>query len=56
MGVVLWECLAGRRLFRSEEAVDTLEEVMHGCVHPNGSGEFQLPGVLKITLRKVQVF
>jgi hypothetical protein len=26
---------------------------MHGCVHPNGSGEFQLPGILKIALRKV---
>jgi serine/threonine-protein kinase len=32
MGVVLWECLAGRRLFRSEEAVDTLEEVMHAPI------------------------
>lgn len=28
MAVVLWECLAGRRLFRGEEALDTLEEVM----------------------------
>ncbi len=32
MGVVLWECLAGRRLFRSEDAVDTLEEVMHAPI------------------------
>ena len=32
MGVVLWECLAGRRLFRGEEAVDTLEEVMHAPI------------------------
>ncbi len=32
MGVVLWECLAGRRLFRGEDAVDTLEEVMHSPI------------------------
>ena len=32
MGVVLWECLAGRRLFRAEDAVDTLEEVMHAPI------------------------
>jgi eukaryotic-like serine/threonine-protein kinase len=32
MGVVLWECLAGRRLFRGEEAVDTLQEVMHAPI------------------------
>ena len=32
MAVVLWECLAGRRLFRGEEAVDTLEEVMHAPI------------------------
>jgi serine/threonine-protein kinase len=28
MAVVLWECFAGRRLFRGEEAVDILQEVM----------------------------
>lgn len=28
MAVVLWECLAGRRLFRGEEAVHTIQEVM----------------------------
>lgn len=27
MGVVFWECLAGRRLFRGDEAIDTLQEV-----------------------------
>jgi nucleoid DNA-binding protein len=31
----------------------TLEGIMLGSVHPNGSGEFTLPGVLKVTLRKV---
>lgn len=31
----------------------TLEEVMYGAVHPGGVGEFTLPGILKITLRKV---
>ncbi len=28
MAVVLWECFAGRRLFRGDEAVDILQEVM----------------------------
>ncbi len=28
MGVVLWECFAGRRLFRGEEVIDVLQEVM----------------------------
>ncbi len=31
----------------------TLEGVMLGAVHPKGVGEFTLPGILKITLRKV---
>lgn len=35
------------------DVLATLESVMYGSVHPNGSGEFTLPGVLKITLRKV---
>jgi serine/threonine-protein kinase len=28
MAVVMWECFAGRRLFRGEEAVDVLQEVI----------------------------
>lgn len=28
MAVVLWECLAGRRLFRGEQPIETLQEVM----------------------------
>jgi nucleoid DNA-binding protein len=32
---------------------DTLESVMLGSVHPRGVGEFTLPGLCKITLRKV---
>ena len=28
MAVVVWECFAGRRLFRGDEAVDVLQEVM----------------------------
>lgn len=35
------------------EVLATLENAMCGSVHPNGSGEFILPGVLKVTLRKV---
>jgi serine/threonine protein kinase len=32
MAVVLWECFAGRRLFRGTEAVDVLQEVMSGQI------------------------
>jgi len=32
MGIVLWECLAGRRLFRGDQALDTLQEVMHAPI------------------------
>lgn len=35
------------------EILATLEGVMLGSVHPNGIGEFTLPGLLKVTLRKV---
>lgn len=35
------------------EVLATLESVMFGSVHPNGSGEFTLPGILKVVLRKV---
>ena len=31
----------------------TLEDVLLGSVHPRGAGEFTLPGLLKVTLRKV---
>jgi nucleoid DNA-binding protein len=32
---------------------NTLESVMLGSVHPRGAGGFTLPGLCKITLRKV---
>lgn len=32
---------------------NTLESVFLGSVHPRGVGEFTLPGLLKVTLRKV---
>ncbi len=32
---------------------NTLESLMLGSVHPRGVGEFTLPGLFKITLRKV---
>ena len=35
------------------DVLSSLESVMYGSVHPKGSGEFMLPGILKITLRKV---
>ncbi len=31
----------------------SLEAAMLGSVHPNGAGTFILPGILKVTLRKV---
>lgn len=31
----------------------TIENVFLGSVHPKGIGEFTLPGLLKVTLRKV---
>ena len=31
----------------------TLENAFLGSVHPKGAGEFTLPGLLKVTLRKV---
>lgn len=33
--------------------VSSLESVIMGSVHPNGIGEFILPGLFKVTLRKV---
>jgi len=33
--------------------VAELEGLIQGCVHPNGHGEFMLPGILKVSLRKV---
>jgi nucleoid DNA-binding protein len=33
--------------------LETLENVFLGSVHPRGVGEFTLPGLLKVTLRKV---
>jgi len=35
------------------DVLASLEGAMFGSVHPNGSGEFTLPGILKVTLRKV---
>jgi nucleoid DNA-binding protein len=35
------------------EIFATIEEVMLGSVHPRGAGEFMLPGLFKVTLRKV---
>jgi serine/threonine-protein kinase len=46
MGVVLWECIAGRRLFRGDEAVDTLQEVMHAPIPRLRQLGAQLPPAL----------
>ncbi len=34
-------------------ALESLEYIMLGSVHPNGAGQFIFPGLLKVTLRKV---
>jgi nucleoid DNA-binding protein len=34
-------------------ALATIESAMMGSIHPRGVGEFTLPGVFKISLRKV---
>jgi nucleoid DNA-binding protein len=33
--------------------IATLDTALLGSVHPRGAGEFTLPGLLKVTLRKV---
>ncbi|MCD6035080.1 MAG: bph2 [Rickettsiales bacterium] len=38
---------------QASEILATIEGVMLGSVHPRGVGEFILPGLLKVTLRKV---
>lgn len=35
------------------EVLGTIESAVLGSVHPKGAGEFTLPGLLKVTLRKV---
>lgn len=34
-------------------ALASIENAMMGSIHPRGTGEFTLPGFLKVTLRKV---
>ena len=38
---------------QANEVLGTIESVIMGSVHPKGAGEFTLPGVMKVTLRKV---
>ncbi len=38
---------------QATEMFRALEDVITGSVHPKGVGEFTLPGLLKVTLRKV---
>lgn len=35
------------------EVLNGLEAALLGSVHPNGNGEFVLPGIFKVSLRKV---
>lgn len=35
------------------DVLATLESAMMGSVHPSGAGEFTMPGLFKVTLRKV---
>lgn len=38
---------------QAASVLSTLENVMLGSVHPKGNGTFILPGLMKVTLRKV---
>lgn len=38
---------------QASDVLVTLEGALLGSVHPKGAGEFILPGLLKVTLRKV---
>jgi nucleoid DNA-binding protein len=38
---------------KAKGVMATLENALLGSVHPRGAGEFTLPGLLKVTLRKV---
>jgi hypothetical protein len=46
MAVVFWECFAGRRLFRGEEAVDVLQEVIGGQIPTLTQIGAQIPSAL----------
>jgi serine/threonine protein kinase len=46
MAVVLWECFAGRRLFRGEEPVDVLQEVISGDIPTLAQIGAQVPSSL----------
>jgi len=46
MAVVFWECFAGRRLFRGEEAVDVLQEVIGGPIPTLAQIGAQIPSAL----------
>ena len=46
MAVVLWECFAGRRLFRGETAVETLQEVMTAPIPTLKQIGAQIPSTL----------
>lgn len=38
---------------QAADVLGTLENVMLGSIHPNGAGQFVLPGLFKVTLRKI---
>jgi hypothetical protein len=46
MAVVFWECFAGRRLFRGEEPVDVLQEVIGGQIPTLSQIGAQIPPAL----------
>jgi nucleoid DNA-binding protein len=37
----------------AKDVLATIEDVMTGSIHPRGVGEFTMPGLFKISLRKV---
>jgi eukaryotic-like serine/threonine-protein kinase len=55
MGVVLWECLTSRRLFKSVNELATLQETLQGVVRPPSAHNPDVPPALDaIVLRALQ--
>jgi serine/threonine protein kinase len=50
MGVVLWEMLTSHRLFKSVNELATLNETLHGTIHPPSSYNPQVPPELDAIL------
>ena len=56
MGVVLWECVAGRRLFKEANHIDTIRRVLSGDVPPLETVDESVPeAIIQIVEKALQV-